>query len=332
MVFRIASLGTESLNFNTASDNFGADNDVLIINDSYGTTGVVATYAGDDVIVLNNFSSGFSGVVVAGVGNDRVFGGNLTEVINDGHGDDHIYGAGGNDELFADRGNDLYDGGAGIDIIHFSSIDTNAPGSGVANTSAVTVDLRLTGAQNLGVFGFDTLNSIENIFGSGGGDTFFGTDGVNAIEGRGGNDFIDGRGGNDVLFAFDGQDTLIGGLGADTLILDEPGGSARDTVRYSSIQHSGTTSTTRDRINNFDRGALATDDRIDLSLIDANASLAGNQAFSFVTSFTSASGEVRVTVSGGNTLVNVDTDSDSAAEMTILVAGVTGINAGDFLL
>jgi hypothetical protein len=54
--------------------------------------------------------------------------------------------------------------------------------------------------------------------------------------------------------------------------------------------------------------------------------------FDFVPSFTPAPGEVQVSRSGANTLVNVDTDDDPAAELTILLAGVTGMPAEDFIL
>lgn len=332
MVFRIATLGNEVLDLFNAADNFGADDDFILVRDSYGVAGTVATYGGDDVVLLNDLGAGFAGPVAAGTGNDRVYGGAGIDVLSDGAGSDIVYGAGGNDELFADRGTDIYDGGGGADIIHFSIIDANAPGQGVANTSAVTCDLSIAGAQNLGVFGNDVLHAIENIFGGGGNDTFLGSAIGNAIEGRDGNDLVNGRAGNDTLFAFNGSDTMIGGAGADVIILDEPSGPARDLVRYAAIGDSGVNASTRDTVANFDRGAEATADRIDLSSIDARPNAAGNQAFVFVNSFTNLAGEVRVAVLGSDTIVNVDTDSDAAAEMTIVVAGVTGLTAADFIL
>jgi Ca2+-binding RTX toxin-like protein len=332
MVVRIASIGTEVLDLNNPADEFGLGNDIVVINNSYGTPGTVATYAGNDVIVLNDLSNAFSSPVFGGTGNDRITGGAGVDAVNGGDGNDLVFGAGGNDEIAADAGNDYYDGGAGSDIIHFSVIGANGPGGGVANASGVRCDLAVSGPQDLGVFGLDELHGIENIFGSAGNDQFFGTNGANGIEGRSGDDLVDGRGGNDTLFAFDGSDTMIGGLGADAIILHEPGGAARDTVRYFSLQESGTSAASRDRISNFDRGGQASDDKIDLSAIDARPNVAGNQAFSFVGQLTAAAGEVQVTVSGSDTLVIVDTDADASAEMSILVAGVTGLTAADFIL
>jgi Ca2+-binding RTX toxin-like protein len=334
MVFRIAHVGDEVLDLNNSADDFGEGDDVLVIRDSYGVAGVVATYDGDDIVVLNDLGAGFGGPVHAGTGSDRVFGGAGVDVLSDGDGDDLVYGAGGNDEIFADRGADVYDGGSGSDIVHFSVIDSNGPDEAVAISAAVTCDLAVTGAQDLGVFGTDVLHAIENIFGGGGDDTFFGSDVGNGIEGRGGSDLINGRAGNDTLFAFDGADTMIGGAGADRIVLDEPGGAARDLVRFQSIQDSGTTGATRDIVADFDVGTDPSDDRIDLSAIDARTDVGGNQAFVFVSAFTSASGEVRVAAANGgvDTIVLVDTDTDSAAEMSIRLANATGVSADDFIL
>ncbi len=73
------------------------------------------------------------------------------------------------------------------------------------------------------------------------------------------------------------------------------------------------------------------EDKIDLSKIDANLSLKGNQAFKVVKGFTKAFGEVKLVYSGGDTLVQIDGDKDSAVDMTILVLGVQ-LSKGDFIL
>lgn len=125
---------------------------------------------------------------------------------------------------------------------------------------------------------------------------------------------------------------MTGGLGADAIILHEPGGPARDRVRFLTIDDSGLDEGTRDSVNDFDAGGESTADRIDLRAIDAKPLTQNNENFQFVSAFTTAAGEVKVTVMGSDTLVSVDTDSDAAAEMTILLAGVTGITAGDFIL
>ena len=57
MVFRIGLNGTEDLDL----DGEGDGSDYILVLNSYGPRGNVATYGGNDVIVLNDFSTGFSG-------------------------------------------------------------------------------------------------------------------------------------------------------------------------------------------------------------------------------------------------------------------------------
>jgi hypothetical protein len=67
-------------------------------------------------------------------------------------------------------------------------------------------------------------------------------------------------------------------------------------------------------------------------LIDANQGQAGNQAFSFIgTAGFTAAGQVRYSVSGGDTFVALNTDADTDAEAVIHIEQV-GATAGWFLL
>jgi Ca2+-binding RTX toxin-like protein/carbon monoxide dehydrogenase subunit G len=97
-------------------------------------------------------------------------------------------------------GNDTLIGGNGIDTADYSTA-----------TAAVTVNLSVTGAQNTGGAGTDTLSGIENLTGSSYNDTLTGDANANTISGGAGND------------------TIAGGAGADTL----DGGTGTDTVDYS---------------------------------------------------------------------------------------------------
>lgn len=91
------------------------------------------------------------------------------------------------------------------------------------------------------------------------------------IFGYGGNDFLEGRGGNDKIDGGSGNDRIVGGAGADTLT----GGSGSDTFVYSALSD----------LSLVYGAEFITDwsheDRIDISAIDANALVAGNQAFHF---------------------------------------------------
>ena len=70
------------------------------------------------------------------------------------------------------------------------------------------------------------------------------------------------------------------------------------------------------------------------ALRTATPTVSGNQAFQFVgtAGFTQPGGEVRLANFDGATLVMVDNDGDSAAEMVFLLHGATGLVAGDFIL
>ena len=98
-----------------------------------------------------------------------------------------------------------------------------------------------------------------------------GTFSADTIIGLGGNDILEGRGGNDIIDGGAGNDRIIGGAGADRLT----GGPGIDTFAYLGL-------------SDFSKvyGAewitdWSHEDKIDLSAIDANAMMAGNQAFKF---------------------------------------------------
>ena len=63
----------------------------------------------------------------------------------------------------------------------------------------MTVNLNLTGPQNTGGGGKDTLVSIENLYGSPYNDVLTGDAHDNMIVGGAGNDTLYGGGGNDTL-------------------------------------------------------------------------------------------------------------------------------------
>jgi len=74
-------------------------------------------------------------------------------------------------------------------------------------------------------------------------------------------------------------------------------------------------------------------DRIDLTAIDADATLPGNQAFRFVdTAPLDGAGQLGFFVSSGNTIVRGSTDADAAAEFQIQLTALTGIGGYAFYL
>ncbi|MEY4980086.1 MAG: hypothetical protein RLZZ352_2356 [Pseudomonadota bacterium] len=178
-------------------------------------------------------------------------------------------------------GNNVFDGGTGTDTVSYSRA-----------SAGVSVSLALSAAQATGGSGADTLLNIENLQGS----QF--------------NDVLTGNAGNNRLDGLAGNDTLIGGAGADTLT----GGTGNDIFDFNALSELGLGVAARDVITDFTVGQ----DKLDLSTIDTNTVLAGDQAFAFVTSFTTTAGQVRY--SGG--IVYLNTDADVDAEFEIALTGV----------
>ena len=186
--------------------------------------------------------------------------------------------------------------------------------------------------DNLGAPGNQTVNAANagsTIYGGAGNDILNGGNGPDILYGGSGNDSLDGGtqvdrlyggSGNDTLLGGTGVDYLYGGYGADTLT----GGNSSDFFVFLDTRDTG------DKITDFSVGS----DKIDLSAIDANASFAGNQAFSLAGNTTAlAAHSVIFFQQGGNTFVQVDTDGNvSTAELQIELTGIQALTTADFIL
>jgi len=180
-----------------------AGNDVVI---NTGTmTGRTLLEDGDDQYKGN---SGYHfGTVEGGAGNDILNGGVSDEAFYGDDGNDTLNGSGGDDFLEGGVGDDAINGGTGFDTASYSEA-----------AAGVTVSLAVSGAQNTGGAGLDTLTGIEDLLGSVFADRLTGNDSGNILVGDAGNDQIDGNGGHDLLDGGNGDDYLFGRLGNDTLI------------------------------------------------------------------------------------------------------------------
>lgn len=194
----IGGLGTDTADFTSAVGPITVD----LSNGAAQNTG-----EGNDrfLSIENIIGSGFA---------DHLTGDGLANTLGGGGENDTLIGGAGDDVLAGGAGNDLLDGGADIDTADYSSA-----GAGV------TVNLLLTGQQNTTGAGTDTLMNIENLTGSGSGDTLIGSTGDNVLSGGNGEDDLQGRGGNDTLFGGIGIDRLNGGAGIDVMT----GGTGNDT-------------------------------------------------------------------------------------------------------
>jgi len=169
---------------------------------------------------LDNIMTGNGGAnrISGGFGADSLFGGSGNDTLSGGDGNDTIRGENDNDLLDGGLGDDIISGDAGIDTVTYSWA-----------TTAVTVNLNTTTAQNIGAGGTDTITTVENVIGGTGNDKIIGNGSANTLNGSKGNDSLYGGGGNDYLIGGDGNDLLDGGLGNDNI----NGGAGVDTVSYS---------------------------------------------------------------------------------------------------
>ncbi len=149
-------------------------------------------------------------------GNDTVDGLGGDDIINGGAGNDTLLGNVGNDILIGGAGRDTLNGGGGVDTASYEGA-----------TNRVSVSL-LTNSGTVGQAIGDTLISIENLTGSGFGDTLRGNNSRNVLMGEDGKDTLIGFGGNDRIFGGDGRDIITGGDGADYI----NGGAGIDQARY----------------------------------------------------------------------------------------------------
>ncbi|TFZ00701.1 heme peroxidase [Ramlibacter henchirensis] len=143
--------------------------------------------AGSDILL----GLGGADTINGGLGNDVLEGGNGGDSLTGGAGNDIVEGNAGNDTLLATvgDGNDILRGGGGTDAYSLAATAAGANVNLTANSSTSTET------------GTDTLNAIENVTGSQGGDTI--TDGV-------------------------GTNVLTGGAGADTFVMTND--NTRDTI------------------------------------------------------------------------------------------------------
>ena len=119
------------------------------------------------------------------------------------------------DKLVGDLGNNTLDGGAGADGLDGrGGIDT---ASYATSVGGVNVNLA-TGTCSGGSAAGDVLLSIENLTGSGSGDTLTGDTGDNILDGQGGQDTLVGGFGHDALIGGAGGDVLLGDHGSDKFI------------------------------------------------------------------------------------------------------------------
>jgi serralysin len=308
------------------------ENNVLILgagNDTawgLGGNDTLQGEAGDDVLrggagadVLNggagidlaSYYESFVGVSVSLVTNTGTGGEAQGDTLA---GIENLSGSQGNDTLVGNAGANRLHGYAGTDVVRGGAgADVLIGGGGVDTASYFDsgVSISVSLATGLGAGGDaqgDTLFEMENISGSQANDGLAGNAGANVLQGWNGNDVLVGAG---------GTDTLTGGAGADRFFYS----ATTDSVF----------GVNADLITDFSHAQV---DRIDLSTIDANTGVAGNQAFTFVGAgpYTGVAGQLLYGHSGGNTIIGGDVNGDGSSDFHIRLTGVIALVATDFVL
>ena len=306
----LTGAGADTVAGGGGNDQLNTAAGVAVINGGAGTDLWTADFTGDATAKTINLN--LNGVRAAGNGTTYV--GIERMAILGGAGDDKLTSRVGN---LADGLNDTMDGGAGNDrFVVGGGSDSVLGGDGTDDVLLVNYAGAVS-STNFNMFAGDTgitdfsvtqvrFSGIERL------DLRFGA-GIDTIVMGTGNDTFSGGAGND---------TVTGGLGADLI----SGDAGNDVFVYRSTAESDTPGH-RDTI----AGYIVGQDRMNLSLIDAIAG-GGMDDFTFMGSaaFTGL-GQVRFTVSGGNTLVQMNTQGGVAAEMAIILQGIHGLTTADFI-
>ncbi|QQR39259.1 peroxidase family protein [Devosia rhizoryzae] len=242
-------------------------------------------------------------------GRDIIFGGDGDDDLFGGDGADMIYGDAGNDRLFGENGDDLLTGGLGNDTIFGGEgndlmvagiddgNDTYDGGSGIDTLDYGSLTADLSVNLGTGVNGRGSVTGTQS-----GTDTLYGIENITTGSG------------DDRIVASNVVNVIDGGDGNDTFVF----GSA--------------TAAHGDTIIGFETG-----DKIDLSGIDANAGLAGQQSFTLVTGQSAtAPGQIvvahEVREDGEYTVISGNTAGDDAAEFRISLSGNHTLTNSDFNL
>lgn len=200
-------------------------------------TGVASgAYGTDSLFDIENVIGGggadtITGSTVAnlldgGAGADTIYGGVGADTLIGGDGADSLYGGVDNDLLYGGAGVDRLDGGSGADtLVGGANADILVGGLGSdtadysASAAGVNVNINDAVVESGGDAAGDSLSGIENLTGSGSGDTLVGNNSAN------------------ILFGGAGGDSIVGNLGSDSI----DGGTGDDTINAGPDTLSGTT-------------------------------------------------------------------------------------------
>ncbi|HYG48152.1 MAG TPA: M10 family metallopeptidase C-terminal domain-containing protein [Allosphingosinicella sp.] len=252
---------------------------------------------------------------VGGGGHDTMLGNTVDNIMSGNGGNDLIASGLGNDTLNGGTGNDEMLGSLGNDLYF---VDT---------TGDIVTELASEGTDTVSSSISYTLGSnVENLILTDSATTGTGNDLDNVLTGNALANVLSGGAGNDRLVGGDGVDSLVGGLGNDVFVAE---------INATKVD-SKTGAISLDRVLDFAAG-----DVLDLSGIDANSNVDGDQAFTFVGHANpNDAGEVGIRTFGnmnaaekalGMELDGIDGASAFAGPVTVVFGNVDG-GAADFAM
>ena len=232
----------------------------------------------------------------------------------------NLRGLQGNDRLFGYDGDDNVDGGLNVDVmdgglgndtysvenVGDQTIESVGGAAGGVDLVLSSVN-RTLGAnlENLSLFGVATAGT-----GNGVGNTIVGNAIGNTLRGLAGNDILAGGAGADILMGGAGNDIFRLGFPADSVP------TSRDILRadggFAAFQGAG----------------APVLDKIDLSALDANTNLGGNQTFQFGT--TTGIGRLWAVNVGNNTHFRANVNSNAAYELEFVIEDGAGVVAANY--
>jgi Ca2+-binding RTX toxin-like protein len=244
-------------------------------------------------------------VMTGNSGANVLTGGGGGDTLDGSFGNDTLNGGDGNDVLRGGFGNDAMTGGLGDDYYHAAhagDVVTELAGQGTDTVETALANyVMVANTENLVLSGSADINAT-------------GTTAANVMTGNSGANTLNGGSGNDVLQGAGGRDLLTGGGGLDRFV-------------FTSLADSAVAFAGRDSINTFAHG-----DKIDLSAIDANVNVAGDQAFTWSPGgLTGVAGQLYVQQNAARSwTVWADVNGDGNADFALNIYGAPALNNGIF--
>jgi Ca2+-binding RTX toxin-like protein len=312
-----------------ATDGFGNSlNNVITGNAS---DNVLIGFSGDDTLTGNGGRDELQGdsgddALDGGQGNDLLYGGSDNDVLDGGIGNDYLNGGAGADTMSGGAGNDTYHVDDAGDVV----IEVEAGSAGGAQDLVYSSVNFTLGAniENLNFVGSTGLIGVgnglrNNMTGADGADVLHGGGDVDTLTGAMGDDMLFGEAGNDIINGGGDGDWIEGGAGSDRLT----GDTGADRFVFSNADISGGAVET-DQVVDL---SFADGDVIDLSAIDANTILDGDQAFFWAANnrFTKVAGQAILTYANGVTTLQLDVNGDGKADFKVGITGDHGGTAGN---